>query len=103
MSYLTDPWIWLCIGLGFGVATSCVVLTYLLGIYTAGPDCKMSPYLAITLQIAYLVYLAVALDFGWRISGHQPYTLAYSVGYVSSIPMMFWVSHKFKARGIKFG
>jgi hypothetical protein len=43
MNYLIDRWIWLCAGLGFGFAASCAIFTYWLGLYTVGPDCKMSP------------------------------------------------------------
>jgi hypothetical protein len=103
MNYLIDPWIWLSVGLGFGVMASGAILTYLLGIYTAAPDCKMSPYLAMTLQLAYLVYIVVALGFGMRVSGRQPYTFAFSVGVGSGIPLMFRVGRKLKARGVKFG
>jgi hypothetical protein len=103
MNYLIDPWIWLSVGLGFGFAASCAIFTYWLGLYTAGPDCKMSPYLAMTLQLAYLVYIVVALGFGMRVSGRQPYTFAFSVGVGSGIPLMFRVGRKLKARGVKFG
>jgi hypothetical protein len=43
MNYLIDRWIWLCAGLGLGFAASCAIFTYWLGLYTVGPDCKMSP------------------------------------------------------------
>jgi len=97
LSYLIDPWIWLCVGLGFGVMASGAILTYLLGIYTAAPECKMSPYPAMTLQLAYLVYIVVALGIGMRVSSRQPYTFAFSVGVGSDIPLMFRVGRKLKS------
>jgi hypothetical protein len=103
MNYLIDPWIWLSVGLGFGVMASGAILTYLLGIYTAAPDCKMPPYLAMTLQLAYLVYIPVAMGFGLCVSSRQPYTFAFSIGVGSGIPLMFRVGRKLKARGVKFG
>ena len=103
MSYLSDPWIRVCAGLGFSFAASCAIFTYLLGIYTSGPDSKMSPYLAMTLQLLYLVYILAALDFGLSLSGPQPYTFVFAVGGATGVPLMYRVSHKLKARGIKFG
>jgi hypothetical protein len=61
------------------------------------------PYLAMTLQLAYLVYIPVAMGFGLRVSSRQPYTFAFSIGVGSGIPLMFRVGRKLKARGVKFG